>query len=107
VVGRHRRVQKTLSLHSATSISTVTNVEFYAQVMRILSSAGYRRPAWQPAKTWIQSIELSNEAENILNELTDRYYQIRFGEQQLNRNQRLAMSRRSSEFSRVMQKGLV
>ncbi|MBC8202957.1 MAG: DUF3488 domain-containing protein [Planctomycetes bacterium] len=106
VVGRRKRVRKILMLHSTASVSTINNVEFYADVVRILSTEGHEKPTWQPAKTWIQSLQLSMEAESLLRTLTDTYYRVRFGGEQLGRSQRLSMSKTVSDFSSAMRKGV-
>lgn len=104
VVGRRRRIRKTLTLHNTTTLSTVASVEYFAEVIHILASAGFNRPPWQPTKTWVQTLKLSLEAENMLVELTEKYYQIRFGELHLNRAQRLSVANRVSEFASTVQK---
>ncbi len=102
VIARRRRVRKTLKLHSSASTSTVISVEFYVEVMRILATEGYKKPSWQPARTWVQSIHISTEAESLLRTLTKTYYHIRFGDAQLGRKQRLAMLKIVSEFSSAL-----
>ncbi len=104
VNGRRKRVRKTLLLHSTVSASTVISIEFYAEVLRILSAEGHQKPPWQPAKTWIDSLQLSIEAKNLLRSLTHKYYQIRFGGVQLGRNQRLVMLKTVSDFSSALRK---
>ena len=104
VVSRRRRVRQTLELHNRAPVSTVANVEFYAQVIRILASLGMQRPPWQPAKTWVGSMNLPDETANLLAVLTEQYYEIRFGGKQLNRTQRLSLSSRVSEFARTIRK---
>ena len=93
VIGRRRRVRKTLTLSNSTSTSMLINVEFYAEAVQVLSDAGFNRPIWQPAQTWIKTIRLPEEAERILQTLTWYYYQIRFGGKQLSRTQRLEIGR--------------
>lgn len=104
VIGRRRRVRKTLTLGNSTSTSMLINVEFYAEAVQVLSDAGFNRPIWQPAQTWINTIRLPKEAERILQPLTRYYYQIRFGGKQLSRTQRLAMSSQVSGLALALRK---
>ena len=104
VIGRRRRVRKTLTLGNSTSTSMLINVEFYAEAVQILSDAGFNRPIWQPAQTWIKTIRLPDEAQRILHTLTRYYYQIRFGGKQLSRTQRLAMLTQVSGLALALRK---
>jgi len=104
VIGRRRRVRSTLTLRTTTSVSMLINVEFYAEVVQVMSDAGFTRPIWQPAQTWAKTIILPQEADQILQSLTRRYYQIRFGGKHLSRTQRLAMSSQVSELAHTLRR---
>jgi transglutaminase-like putative cysteine protease len=104
VVGRRKRVRNILSLHIGVPTSTVVNVEFYAEVVQLLITAGFIRPAWQPTKSWINSLQLSEDASGLLCTLTEKYYQIRFGGVQLSRSQRLVISGNVSRFATALRK---
>ncbi len=106
-LGKRRRVRKVLSLHKSAALQTVISVEFFAEVMHILSITGYKKPAWQPTRMWIQSLQLPAEAEELLEKLTNKYYHIRFGGEQLGRNQRVKMLKVVSDFSTALRKDLV
>jgi len=104
VVGRRKRVRKTLTLPTTTSTAMVISVEFYFEVIGILSAEGFKKPSWQPTKTWVESLKISVDAEIALRFLTEKYYQIRFGGEQLGRNQRLEMLSRVSDFANMLRK---
>lgn len=104
VVGRRKRVRNILSLHTGVSTSTVVNVEFYAEVVQLLLSAGFTRPVWQPSKSWISSLRISEDTSGMLHALTEKYYQIRFGGLQLSRSQRLLISNNVSKFAIALRK---
>jgi hypothetical protein len=107
VVGKHKRIRTSLALHNTATASLVSDVEFYSETIKVLERAGYFRPPWQPAKLWIKAVQMPSQAKDILENLTEQYYQIRFGKAHLNRSKRLALASSVSDLAVELRKDSV
>ena len=106
---RWRRKRTTKLLRFSQQVNNevaVVNVEFYAQLQRVLARKGLVRPTHIPAMTWVHSLKLSVSSDTIATSLSSTYYKIRYGSYRPSRSERIALMQQVQQLEIILRKDI-